>query len=117
MACRDVGKAQKAVHDIRRHTSRGQLIVLKLDLSSLQSVRDFTARVCQQEEHIHVLINNAAVYQHPFTLTEDGLEMNMAVNHFGHFLLVHLLLDKLKARGCHFVSQTFLFSRVGKNRF
>jgi len=96
MACRDVRKAERAVQDIRRHTSSGQLIVLKLDLASLQSVRDFAARVCQ-EKYIHVLINNAGVYRHPYTLTEDGLDMNMAVNHFGHFLLVHLLLDKLKA--------------------
>jgi len=102
MACRDVCKAKKAVQDIRRHTSCGQLIVLKLDLASLQSVHDFAARICQEEEYIHVLINNAGVNQHPYTLTEDGLEMNMAVNHFGHFLLVHLLLDKLKASCYHF---------------
>jgi len=107
MACRDLGKAEKAVRDIRRQTSSGQLIVLKLDLASLQSVRDFAARICRQEEHIHVLINNAGVYGHPYTLTEDGLEMNMAVNHFGHFLLVHLLLDKLKASGCHSLTQLF----------
>jgi len=66
----------------------------------LQSVRDFAARICQEEQYIHVLINNAGVYQHPYTLTQDGLDMNMAANHFGHFLLVHLLLDKLKASGC-----------------
>ena len=113
MACRDVCKAEKAVRDIHRHTSCGQLIVLKLDLASLQSVRDFAARICQEEEYIHVLINNAGVYGHPYTLTEDGLEMNMAVNHFGHFLLVHLLLEKLKASGYHTVlviAYTFLFA-------
>jgi len=96
MACRDMYKAKKAMEDIRRQTRYGQLIVLKLDLASLQSVRDFAARVCQ-EEYLHVLINNAGVYGCPYTLTEDGLEMQMAVNHFGHFLLVHLLLDKLRA--------------------
>ena len=99
MACRNICKAEKAVQDIRRQTSCGQLIVRKLDLASLASVRDFAACICQEEELIHVLINNAGVYGYPYTLTEDGLEMQMAVNHFGHFLLVNLLLDNLKACG------------------
>ena len=97
MACRDICKAETAVQYIRQQTNSGQLIVRKLDLASLQSVRDFAAGICQEEENIHVLINNAGVYQATYTLTEDGLEMHMAVNHFGHFLLVQLLLDKLKA--------------------
>jgi len=100
MACRDIRKAEKAADDIRRQTSCGQLIVRKLDLASLTSVREFAACMRQEEEFIHALINNAGVYGLPYTLTEDGLEMQMAVNHFGHFLLVHLLLDKLKASGC-----------------
>jgi len=100
MACRDVCKAESAVQDIRRQTSCGQLIVRNLDLASLKSVHEFAACMYDEEEFIHVLITNAGVYQYPYTLTEDGLEMQMAVNHFGHFLLVHLLLDKLKASGC-----------------
>ena len=101
MACRDKCKAEKAVQEIRRQTSCGQLIVRKLDLASLQSVRHFASCICQEEMHIDVLVNNAGVCQYPYALTEDGLEMQMAVNHFGHFLLVHLLLDKLKASDCH----------------
>merc|ERR1712133_117784 len=33
-------------------------------------------------------------------LTEEGLEKQMATNHFGPFLLTHLLIDKLKDSGC-----------------
>ncbi|ESO85369.1 hypothetical protein LOTGIDRAFT_154862 [Lottia gigantea] len=96
LACRDLKKAEKAVKDIRGYTSNGELIVKQLDLASLKSVRQFCQDICQEESHLDVLINNAGVFQCPYMKTEDGLEMQMGVNHFGHFLLTNLLLDLLK---------------------
>ena len=32
----------------------------------------------------------------PKSVTSEGIEMQLGVNHMGHFLLTHLLLDKIK---------------------
>ena len=68
-----------------------------LQPGSLASVRQFSEQILQEEPEIHVLINNAGVMFPPYTKTEDGHELQFAVNHLGHFLLTHLLLDCIKS--------------------
>ncbi|XP_004082470.2 retinol dehydrogenase 14 [Oryzias latipes] len=98
MACRDLTRAEEAARDIRLQTGAdGSLVVVRyLDLASLTSVRAFCQGIIEDEPRLDVLINNAGVYQCPLTRTEDGFEMQFGVNHLGHFLLTHLLLDLLK---------------------
>ncbi|XP_038073161.1 retinol dehydrogenase 12-like [Patiria miniata] len=97
LACRDVAKATEARADIRRATSRGQLVIRKLDLASLASVRAFADKIKEEESQLHILINNAGVMMCPRQSTEDGFEMQFGVNHLGPFLLTNLLLDLLKS--------------------
>ncbi|XP_029903083.1 retinol dehydrogenase 14b [Myripristis murdjan] len=98
MACRDQRSAEEAAQEMKKQTGQGQgaVVVKHLDLASLRSVRKFCAEIVEEESKIDVLINNAGVYQCPYTKTEDGFEMQLGVNHLGHFLLTHLLLDLLK---------------------
>jgi protochlorophyllide reductase len=79
--------------------------VMKLELGSLQSVRDFVAnlKAFKSARPLKHLICNAAVYRptdpQP-AWTDDGFEMSMGVNHLGHFLLVNLLLEDMsRAKG------------------
>jgi len=67
---------------------------MKLDLSSLSSVRQFSKEVCEQESKIDMLINNAGVMMCPEWKTEDGFEMQFGTNHLGikHNTFLKLLL-------------------------
>ena len=58
MLCRDTEKAEKTATEIRKDTGN-QVEVLKLDLSSLQSVRDCAKTLLEKEEKVDILINNA----------------------------------------------------------
>lgn len=66
------------------------------DLSDLQSVRRAAASIGETYEKIDVMLNNAGVITTQRELTKEGLEMQFAVNHVGHFLLTMLLLQKLQ---------------------
>ena len=48
------------------------------------------------ERRLDVLVNNAGVMRCPRLVTVEGIELQLGVNHMGHFLLTNLLLDKLK---------------------
>ncbi|XP_059049284.1 retinol dehydrogenase 11-like [Achroia grisella] len=99
MACRDTNKAEVAKTDIENEIDkteiRGDLIVEKLDVSSLKSVRDFVSKILETEPQIHILINNAGVMMCPESKTEDGFETHIGTNHFGHALLTLLLLPRM----------------------
>nr|KAF6411542.1 retinol dehydrogenase 13 [Rousettus aegyptiacus] len=97
LACRDMEKCEAAAKDIRRETLNHCVNARRLDLASLKSIREFAAKIIEEEERVHVLVNNAAVMRCPHWTTEDGFEIQLGVNHLGHFLLTNLLLDKLKA--------------------
>ncbi len=72
---------------------------MKLDLSSLHSIRQFCKDFKNQHSQIDILINNAGVMTpegDKGLKTLDGFEIHMGVNHLGHFLLTNLLLDLVK---------------------
>lgn len=69
-----------------------------MDLSSQKSVRAAAADVNTRISKLDVLINNAGIMAVPDrTLSEDGIEIQFATNHLGHFLFTNLILKKLQA--------------------
>ncbi|XP_071497989.1 retinol dehydrogenase 12-like [Diadema antillarum] len=97
MACRDLKKAEEAQLWVIRESGNKNVVVKKLDLASMKSIRDFAAEIKREEKHLEILLNNAGIMMCPHWKTDDGFEMQFGVNHLGHFLLTHLLLDLLKA--------------------
>ncbi|XP_072017683.1 retinol dehydrogenase 13-like isoform X2 [Amphiura filiformis] len=96
LACRDTSKADKAAQEIRQDTGSTNIVVHKLNLASLQSVRDFSQKILDEENRLDILINNAGIMMCPQWETEDGFEMQMGTNHLGPFLLTNLFLDLIK---------------------
>ena len=93
LACRNEQRANEAAERIRSEVDNADLDVMLVDVSSLQSVRDFAQRFRQQYNSLNLLINNAGIMQAPPGKTEDGFERVLAANYLGHFVLTRELLD------------------------
>mmetsp|Transcript_22337 Transcript_22337/g.69508 ORF Transcript_22337/g.69508 Transcript_22337/m.69508 type:complete len:194 (+) Transcript_22337:644-1225(+) len=96
LACRDLAKAEAACQKVREAVPGADVTAMRLDLASLSSVRDFSKEYLDSGRSLEVLINNAGVMATPLMRTEEGLELQIGVNHFGHFLLTDLLMDRIK---------------------
>ncbi|XP_071550605.1 retinol dehydrogenase 13-like isoform X2 [Panulirus ornatus] len=97
LACRNLMKAQMVADEIMRSTGNKEVVARLVDTADLQSVREFAREILGTERAIHVLVNNAGIVgPEKRQVTRDGLELTMATNHYGHFLLTNLLLKRLK---------------------
>ncbi|CRK91449.1 CLUMA_CG005118, isoform A [Clunio marinus] len=97
MACRTMDTANKARDEIVKSTGNQNVVVMKLDLSSQQSIRDFSKEFLRCETRLDLLIHNAG-YAGVFKKAKsvDGIELTMATNHYGPFLLTHLVINLMK---------------------
>lgn len=94
LGVRDVVKGESALADI---LEPGRVELLKIDLNSLESVREAAKTFLQKSKSLNVLINNAGVMATPKGETADGFETQFGTNHLAHFLLFQLLKPTLLA--------------------
>ncbi|KAG6521531.1 short-chain dehydrogenase TIC 32 B, chloroplastic-like [Zingiber officinale] len=97
IGARNTEAAESVKQSILQNTPSARIDTIHLELSSQKSVRDFSDRFLSMNLPLNILINNAGVMYCPFKLSEDGIEMQFATNHIGHFLLTNLLLPKIKS--------------------
>ena len=96
LTVRDSTKYASVVDDVHSVYKEGKRpVLLDMDLGSLASVRKTAETFLQHSQQLNILICNAGVMACPEGKTVDGFETQLGVNHFGHFLLIQLLLSTL----------------------
>lgn len=96
ITARDPAKGSAAVNEVRRRHPDASVEAMELDLSRFEDVRAFAKAFKERHDRLDVLINNAGLMLGERSVTLDGNETTVQVNHLGPFLLTHLLLDLLK---------------------
>lgn len=96
IACRTLANAQAAVQEIERATGSERIEALPLDLGNFASIRRCAAEFLARDLPLHLLINNAGLAGQR-GITASGFELAFGVNHLGHFLLTHCLLDRMRS--------------------
>lgn len=96
MACRDLKKCEEAREEIVLESLNKNVYCRQCDLSSFNSIRQFARNFQKEQPRLDILINNAGVMRCPKSATTEGIELQLGVNHMGHFLLTSLLLDTIK---------------------
>jgi len=107
LAARDPSKTAAADARIRERYPSASLEVVPLDLGDLSVVSAAAATILARHERVDVLVNNAGVMAMPQRTTADGFEMQLGVDHLGHWALTaHLLPALLRAPSARVVTVT-----------
>jgi NAD(P)-dependent dehydrogenase (short-subunit alcohol dehydrogenase family) len=115
MSARNQEKAAAAVADIRAGAPDASLEVVAMDLGSQASVREAAQRIVDGHPAIDILVNNAGVMGIPERRTADGFEMQLGVDHLGHWSLTALLMRALlRAPAARIVTVTSTAHHMGR---
>ena len=106
---RDAARARQALDGILPAHQVGDM-----DLADLKSVAAYADGFLAAHDRLDLLICNAGVMACPQQQTAQGLEYQIGVNHFGHFLLIDRLTDALRAaQGARVVALSSIAHRLG----
>ncbi len=118
MACRNQSRGQSALDEVKKIATSGKASLYLCDLASLKSIKEFSKKIHQDFRSIDLLINNAGVILASRQETAEGFEMQLGVNHIGHFYLTKLILDLLQKNGAsRIVNVSSGAHKIGKINF
>lgn len=105
LLCRNKEKGEAAVAEIKSFSGNQKIHLYTANLASQKSVEAVASQIKNDFTKLDVLLNNAGGVFNNFQLSEDGIEMTMANNHFNYFWLTYYLFDLLKnANGARIVN-------------
>lgn len=78
MLCRNVESAHTVAREITKDTGH-QVDVIKMNLASLQSVKNAAKELLEKQDKIDILINNAGMYQNMLFISENVISKRITV--------------------------------------
>lgn len=98
LACKKSAKTDAVLEEFKRDHPGDRVQFIECDLASLTSIEAAAQEFLKLEPKLHILINNAGVFQPPIDMmTNDGYDLQFGVNCLGHWYLTELLLPALLA--------------------
>ncbi|HND82564.1 MAG TPA: SDR family oxidoreductase [Chitinophagales bacterium] len=96
LLCRNKEKGEIAVSEIKSYSNNQNIHLYTANLASQKSIETVAQQIKKDISKLDVLLNNAGGVFNNFQLSEDGIEMTIANNHFNYFWLTYYLFDLLK---------------------
>jgi NAD(P)-dependent dehydrogenase (short-subunit alcohol dehydrogenase family) len=97
LATRSADKTATVMERIRERAPSASLEHLSIDLADLGSVADAAGVLTERHDAVDAVVANAGIMAPPLRRTVDGFELQMGVNHFGHFAFVGRILPLVLA--------------------
>ena len=118
IATRSEKRAIEAIKQVKLKYKDAKVEFIHLNLANKESIREFAKNLINKYDKIDVLLNNAGVMTTPYMLTDDGLEFQQGINHFGHFYLTSLLIKTIaNTPNSRIVNVSSIAHRLGKMNF
>lgn len=98
MACRNLEKSEIVRQEIIDMTDNNNIDLMRVDMSSFESIRAFCEEFEVKYDKLDILIHNAGYFGHGernYQISVDNIELTYATNSFGPFLMTRLLEKKL----------------------
>ena len=113
---RSKAKVDAAVASLSAELPGAHVRGLAFDLGTLAATRKGAQAVLDLAPQLHVLVNNAGIIANERSVTADGLELTVAVDHVAPFLLTELLLPRLEASAASAPSRVINVASIAHTR-
>jgi retinol dehydrogenase 12 len=94
---RSAARGNPVMDELKKNAPNADFVLVTGDLASLVEVKALAEQVKAQTEKLDVLWNNAGLMLDKRTVSADGWELTMAVNHLAPFVLTRELLPLVES--------------------